>query len=194
MKYEDFEKQAHYDYWICRDIDPRGELVHIRFVENDGRGLSTGDMLKKNGYVQCFSGCKADGYKLPNYRQILVKKDLSSEGPEGTIAATTKRKVFFEDGKEAGVVWDCRHCGIGGLDSSLVPVFYPSGWLKTMYLDEKYVSFYDKLKEIRSGRGYHTKMTYQEVWDIVDGGKAEQILKDEENETEQYKIKVAKYQ
>ena len=174
MKWTDFEKQARYDYWICKYVDERGELVHIRFVEH--KGLSTSRLLEANGYVQCFSGPSADGYELPNYRRVLVKRDLSSEGPEGTIVATRLKDVFDKDGNKLGSIWDTKRCGVGGLDYDLIQPGNEPGWLKSIYLENKYVEFFEQLKAARWEKGYITQMTYKEVWDAVDDGKEQELL------------------
>jgi len=192
MKAEEFDKQAHYDYWICKDIDPRGELVHIRFVEDGGCGFSTAELLRKNGYVKCFSGCLADGFELPNYKRVLVKKDLSSEGPEGTIVAYKFKDVFDKDGNKLGVIWDTDHCGVGALDYRLIEQGNHPWWLKEVYLENKYIDAFDRLKKARRGRSFLTQMTYQEVWDLVDSGKAEALIAKEEAETSEFRKKYCK--
>lgn len=180
MKLKDFEAQAHYDYWIIKDVDDRGELIHIRFVEY--KGLSTARLLEANGYVQVFSGSAADGYELPGYTHVLVKKDLSSEGPEGTIIATKTKDVFDANGKKLGVIWDMEHCAVGGCEFSIVQVGSENhNWQKVIWLEDKYVEFFEKLKAKRYEKGYLTKATYHKLREIVDGGKAEEALKAAEN-------------
>ena len=178
MQVKDFDARARYDHWIVKEVDDRGELIHIRFVEYGG--LKTAELLKKNGYVQVFSGCQADGYELPGYRKILVWKSLSSEAAAGTIVATRTKDVFDAEGKKLGQIWDTKHCGVGGCDYDLIGRCNEWTWsfVKLVYLHEKYIEFFEKLKELNyKNRGYLTKMTYQEVRDIVDSGKAEEFLK-----------------
>ena len=180
MKEKDFDAQASYDHWIVKEVDDRGELIHIRFVEYGG--MKTEALLKKNGYVEVFSGINAVGYELPGYTQVLVKKDLSSEGPEGTIIATKTKEVFDANGKKLGTIWDMEHCAVGGMEYSIVQVGGENyRWQKVIWLENKYVEFYEKLKEIRWNKSYKTKTTYHKLREIVDGGKAEEALKSAEN-------------
>lgn len=175
MKWSDFEKQACYEYYICKDVDDRDELIHIRFVEH---GSTTSDLLKANGYVQCFSGPRADGFVLPNYRKVLVKRDTSSEATTGTIIATQTKEVFDKDGNSLGTIWDTKHCGVGALDYDLIQPGHSWVWtfLKEIYLEDKYVEFFEKLREARWKKCMITRMTYRQVWDAVDNGKADELL------------------
>ncbi len=167
MKEIDFEKQARYEYYICKYVDDRGELIHIRFVE---QGSTTHDLLRANGYVKCFSGPRADGFILPNYRKVLVMKETSSTGEQGTIVATRQKEVFDKDGNSLGMIWDTKHCGVGGLDFHLIE---PScGWLwmflKEVYLEEKYVEVFERIKEEKRKSGYSIQITYEDLWAKVD--------------------------
>ena len=179
MKAKDFEKLAKYEYHILKEVDERGELISIRFVGEDS---ATRKLLECNGYVVTSVGFGAIEYSLPNYKIILVKKETSSEGDAGTIVATQTKEVFDKDGNRLGMVWDTKHCGVGCVDYDLIQpgLCYVWNFLKEIYIEEKYVEFFEKLKEAKWKKNFITIMTYQQVWDVVDSGKADEIL-------EQYK-------
>lgn len=178
MKAKDFEKLAKYEYHILKDVDERGELINIRFVGEDS---ATTKLLEDNGYVVSFVGVNAIEYSLPNYKRILVKKEISSEGDAGTIVATQTKEVFDKEGNVCGNVWDTKNCGVFAYQGDLIPVCNEYRFnMKVVYLEDKYVEFYDKLKEAELKRHSIATMTYQQVWDVVDSGKADEIL-------EQYK-------
>lgn len=185
MKVADFDRLAKYDHWIIKEADDRGELIHIRFVEY---GFETASLLKRNGYVNVFSGSSADGYQLPGYRQVLVKKGISSEGPDGVIIATKMRDVFDKEGKKISSIWDTRHCSIGGLDYDLLQFYPGKSWMRVIWLEDKYVEFFEKIKDERWKKSYITKMTYQEAREIVDNGKASEILEMAKNPKGDWRI------
>ena len=179
MKAKDFEKLAKYEYHILKDVDERGELISIRFVREDS---ATRKLLEDNGYKVSFIGVNAIEYTLPNHKRILVKRETSSEGEAGTIVATQIKEVFDKDGNRLGIIWDTKNCGVVAYSDHLIQVCDEYKFkMKVIYLEDKYVEFFEKLKEERWKKvRFITTMTYQQVWDVVDSGKADEML-------EQYK-------
>lgn len=166
MKATDFEKLAKYEYHILKEVDERGELISIRFVGEDS---ATSKLLEDNGYVVSFVGVNAIEYSLPNYKRVLVKKETSSEGKAGTIVATQTKEVFDKDGNRLGTIWDTKNCGVFAYQGNLIPVCNEYKFnMKIIYLEDKYVEFFEKLKEARWKKWLITTMTYQQVWEAVD--------------------------
>ncbi|MCR5658955.1 MAG: hypothetical protein K6G25_06480 [Bacteroidales bacterium] len=167
MQAKDFDAQASYEYYICKDVDDRGELIHIRFVEH---GTKTEKLLEAHGYVLCFNGCNAVGYELPGYRKVLVWANTSSEGEAGSIIATQTKDLFDDKGIKRGTVWDTTHSSFASLPYQLIQKGYEYNHrnLKVVYLEDKYVEVFERIKEERYQKGISTRMTYEDLWAKVD--------------------------